>query len=107
VSERRRRARSGINLRALQHLGSRQLERCLSQVGAGGFFVEDPGGAARPGELVVMELADGDQGGLRVTGEIVHVSERGFGVRITRADWDRLRALLAREERRTGGTDDG
>lgn len=95
MSERRRQAREGISLRALQHLGSRRVERCLSQVGAGGFFVEDPGGAARPGELVVMELAEGEEG-LRVTGEVVHVSERGFGVRITRADWDRLRALLAR-----------
>ncbi len=97
MSERRRQPRSGLSLRAAEHVGGARRELLLSQLGAGGFFVAEPACARRPGELVVIELDDaGAPAGLRLTGEVAHVSELGFGVRITRADWDRLRALLDR-----------
>jgi hypothetical protein len=79
---------------AIQELGARRVERQVSQLGASGFFVEDQGTRAQTGELVVMEFAVAEQGPLRVTGEVAHVEDGGFGVRVTRADWARLSLLL-------------
>jgi len=94
VTERRRYPRSTRRLQAVQHLGNQRLPRTVSRVGPGGFFVEAPGTAVQPRELVVMEFAEGDAP-FRVTGEVAYLDEQGFGVRITRADWERLSRLLA------------
>jgi hypothetical protein len=92
VSERRRYPRTTGRVSAVQHVGNQRLQRTVGRLGPGGFFVEakDP---AKAGELVVMEFADGDTL-FRVTGEVAYVDAQGFGVRITRADWERLSRLL-------------
>jgi hypothetical protein len=81
-------------LRAVEHRGNERLPRVVTNLGAGGFFIEETDAAARPGELRVVELS-GRSGVFRVTAEVVYVTTEGVGVRVTRADWERLSELLA------------
>jgi hypothetical protein len=69
----------------------------VTRLGSGGFFIEDPGAAARPGDLVVMEFEE-ESGPMRVTGDVAYVTPEGVGVQITRADWRLLSALLRRTD---------
>jgi len=89
--ERRRYPRSAVRLEAIQRVANRAFPRVVSNISSGGFFLE--GAAAALGELLVVEFPE-EAGPLRVTGEVAYVSERGVGVRITRADWRRLSRLL-------------
>jgi len=91
-TERRRYPRSPVVLEAVQEIGGRRVPRRVASPGSGGFFVEDEGTTVRLGDLVVL-VFDGPDGAFRVTGEVAYVTERGFGVRVTRADWRRLSAL--------------
>ena len=94
MSERRRYPRSGVRLQAVEHRGNERVPRTVTNLGAGGFFIEETDAAARPGELRVVEFSARD-GAFRVTAEVAYVTTEGVGVRVTRADWERLSALLA------------
>ena len=96
MSERRRYPRSALRLQAVEHRGNERVPRTVTNLGAGGFFVEEAGAAARLGELRVVEFS-GRDGAFRVTVEVAYVTTEGVGVRVTRADWERLSKLLAAE----------
>ena len=94
MTERRRYPRRGVRLQAVEHRGNERVPRTVTNLGAGGFFIEEPDAVARPGELRVVEFGGGD-GAFRVTVEVAYVTTEGVGVRVTRADWERLSKLLA------------
>jgi hypothetical protein len=94
TDERRRYPRSTVRLQAVEHRGNERLPRMVTSLSAGGFFVEEAGAAARLGELRVVEFS-GRGGAFRVTAEVVYVTAEGVGMRVTRADWERLWDLLA------------
>ena len=93
--ERRRLPRSQARLAVVELRGNQRVPRTASRFGVGGFFLELPVAEVVVGQLVVVEFAAPD-GPLRVTGEVVYVSDAGAGVRMTRVDWRRLQALLDR-----------
>jgi hypothetical protein len=94
--DRRRYPRSRIQLQGVQHLGNRRIPCTVTDLSSGGFFIEKPS-LGRPGELVVMEFNE-PEGSFRVTGEVAYVTERGAGVCITRADWQRLTKLFSNSD---------
>jgi hypothetical protein len=93
--DRRRYPRSAVRIDAVERRGSDAVPRTVTNLSAGGFFVEAPGILARVGDLLVIELPDVDGHPFRVTGEVAYVTGEGVGVHITRADWERLSHLLA------------
>jgi hypothetical protein len=93
--DRRRYPRRAVRFAAVERRGSEALPRTVTNLSAGGFFVEEPGSRAQIGDLRVLELPDVDGHPLRVTGEVAYVTAEGAGVQITRADWERLSRLLA------------
>ena len=57
--ERRRYPRSDLRLRATRQIGNQRLPCAVTRFGSGGFFIEDPGAAAHPGDLVVVDGTTG------------------------------------------------
>lgn len=98
TDDQRRYPRSQARLTGTQIIGSRRLPREVTNISGGGFFIAAVWEAARTGELVVVEFAD-TAGPFLVTGEVAYITETGFGVRATRADWRRLNELIAATER--------
>jgi len=94
-ADQRRYPRTAAQIEGFQRVGNSRLPRKLTNISDGGFFISEAGAGARVGELVVLELSDGE-GAFCVTGEVTYVSSAGFGVRATRADWDRFNRLIQR-----------
>jgi hypothetical protein len=97
--ERRRFPRGGGSVMAHHRIGNRRFPRKVMELSTGGMFLCWPGARVKLGEPVVLEfdLPDGEV--LKVTAEVVHVTakqegEEGVGLRVTRADWERLRRLV-------------
>jgi len=91
--DRRRYPRCARSLEGVQRLGNRCIPRRVTNISAGGFFIQERGLTATIGSPLVMDFA-GEAGPIRITGEVAYLSADGLGVRITRVDWERLDELM-------------
>lgn len=92
-SERRQHPRADVQLVVYQRLGNRRVARQVSSMSAGGLFLQWPEARVRPADLLVLELELPGGETMKLTAEVVHVTDEGVGVRVTRADWRRLSRL--------------
>lgn len=97
--ERRRFPRGGGSVTVHHRVGNRRIPRRVMELSTGGMFLCWRGAGVKLGDPVVLELDLPDGEVLKVTAEVVHVSvkrggEEGVGLRVTRADWQRLRRVV-------------
>lgn len=93
--DRRRYPRGEARLTAVQQIGNQAVTRTVTSLSSGGLFIEGDDLAVRVGELIVLEIeVPGEETTLKVTAEVVHLTERGAGLRVTRADWQQLSRLV-------------